>query len=282
MAVYDDSKPGIGAVAIHENATEVSWDDCEPLVTPEDVRQLHLFGLPLVSAIKDPFTRKPMVITDPQLKKIIIHAVSLAELETGMDIFARQYTEKHAFDKALYDSFGFFSLRHRPASSVEALTVTPSNNLPVFQVPNEWIDVGYLHQGQINLIPLTIAMKSGTVVPLNSSPAGATFLSIFGHKPWIPSFWVIQYTSGFLQGRIPRVVNELIGVIAAMEVLSLLATTYARVTSQSLSLDGMSQSTSTPGPQLFNVRLTYLADKRKWLKNKIQRSMGLGLFTDNV
>lgn len=279
---YADSKSGLGAVAIHDSAIDVAWDDIEPLVTPQDLRILHLFGIPLISAIRNPLIGKPDVIDDDQLKKYIIQSVSLAEMEGGFDIFPRQYVEKHAFDKAAYDSFSYMMMRHRPVSSIEALTVTPSNEQNIFQVPNEWIDIGYLHQGQINLIPLTIALKSGTLVPLSTAPGGATFLSIFGHRPWIPSFWEVRYTAGFKDQKIPRIVNQLIGVIAAMEVLSMLATTYARATSTSLGIDGLSQSISTPGPEIFSVRLGILGDKRKWLIKKIQRSMNLGFIVDNV
>ena len=281
MADFENTKPGIGGV-YPENADDLDWEYCEPLVTAAKLKQIHLFGLPLVSGVRDPFTNRAQVMTDTDLKEFIVEAMNLAELELNMDIMPKQFLEKHAFDKAAYDSFGYLMLRHRPVASIERLTVTPSNESDVFEVPPEWIDVGHLRQGQINLIPLTIALKSGTVVPLNTAPGGATFLSIFGHRPWIPSFWKVGYTAGFPEGKIPRIVNQLIGVVAAMEVLSMLATTFARSTSQSLSIDGASQSVSTPGPELYNTRLQFLGEKRKWLRRKLQRLFNQGIIVDNV
>jgi hypothetical protein len=173
-------------------------------------------------------------------------------------------------------------MRHRPIASIESLLVMPSNQEPVFSVPLEWIDVGYLHEGQICLIPLTIALKTGTVIPLTSSPGGATMLSVFGNKQWISSFWQVQYTTGFPNGLVPRVVNQFIGIISAMEILSALAATYARSNSTSLSIDGLSQSIGTPGSDIFTVRLTQLAEKRKWVRSRLQAVLGNNIVIDNV
>jgi hypothetical protein len=278
---YSTSKDGLGEVFPLNKLTS-DWIENEPLIGPRKLRKLHLFGLPLVSSVPDPLTGKPEVMDDTDLEEHIIEAVSIVELESGIDLFPKQYIEKHAFDKAEYDSMGYIQIRHRPISSIESMTVTPSNEQTVYTIPNEWIDVGYLRQGQINLIPLTIALKTGTVVPLTTSAGGATFLSIFGNRSWIASFFEIKFSSGFPNGKLPRIVNQLIGVVAAMEILSLLATTNSRSTSSSLSFDGISQSVSTPGPEVYLQRLKELGEKRRWLLKKLQRWFGLGILIDNV
>ena len=279
---YRHSKSGLGEVFPDNQIATDGWNANEPLITPEQLRKTHLFGLPLVSAIPDPVTQQVSVMEDTDLREYIMEAVSLAELECQFAILPRQILEKRAFDKSEYDAFGYMLLRHRPITSIQSLTVTPSNEQSVYEIPLTWCDTGYLHQGQLNLIPLTIALKSGTTVGLTSTAGGAMFLSIFGNRPWIPAMFEIRYTIGFHDGKLPKVVNQLIGVIAAMEVLSLLATTYSRSTSSSLSFDGISQSISTPGPELFVQRLKELALKRQWLIRKLQRNFGLGIIIDNV
>lgn len=280
MADLTDLKEGLGGVW-PDGVLETSWDDAEPLITPAQLKSVHLFGIPLVSAIRIG-KLPPEVMNEPQLKTFIDRAAALVELETGIHIFPRKHVEKLAFDKAEYDSFGYMKLKNRPVSGLISLTVTPSNQQNIFQVPNDWIDIGLLRQGQLNLIPLTIALKSGTMVPLNAGPGGAAFLALFGHAPWIPSFFQVEYVSGFKEGVLPKQVNELIGVVAAMEILSLLATTFARSNSSSLSIDGTSQSVSTPGPDIYNTRLQHLAEKRKWLTKKLKNAYGLLIFSDNV
>ena len=278
---YSESKIGLGGV-YPENVIAQPWDDLEPLITPEKLTRQHLWGIPLVSAMINPYTKKPDLLDKDQIKDIIIEAAGLGELESKLDFFPKQYLEKHPFDRATYEMFGYFQLRHRPIASIENLTVTPSNESSVYNLPLEWLDVGLLHQGQINLIPLTIAIRGGGAMPVNGGAGGAFFLSVFGNKPFIASFFEFTYTTGFPQGKVPKVVNQYIGTIAAMEILSMLATTYAKSNSASLSIDGLSQGQSFPGGELFGQRMKELGSKRKWLLRKLQSSFNMLIVTDNV
>ena len=281
MADFSGSKAGIGDL-YPNNQTDGDWVDLEPLINPQDLKDIHLFGIPLVSNIRDPLTNRITVMDDPKIKRFILEAVGLAELEAKIDIFPHHYNEKQAFDRVAYEAFGYMTMRHRPIYSLESLLVMPANEQAVFSVPLEWVDVGYLHEGQISLIPLTIALKTGSMVPLTTSPGGATFLSIWGNRTWIASFWQVVYTTGFYGGLVPKVINQFIGTIAAMEILSAIGATYARSNSTSLGIDGLSQSISTPGSEIFQVRLKELADKRKWLKSRIQTAFGMNFISDNV
>lgn len=280
MAIFTDSKEAPGGM-MPEGVIETSWDNTEPLITPEKLRRHHLFGIPLVSAIKNPMTNRPDVLDDPLLKEYIIEAVSLAETEMGLQIFNRQLSERQPYDRPAQDSFGFMVLRQRPILSIQELSITSSDGVNIWNVPLDWIDTGYLHSGQINILPFAISAQSGTTIPI-TSPVGQGLLPSLFKFNWVPGLWQVKYTTGFKNGMVPRSVNQLIGVIAAMEVLSQLASTYSRSNSSSLSIDGLSQSISTPGPELFKVRLDELGLKRKWLTKKLQRLFGLGLWSDNV
>lgn len=275
-----NSRFSTGAAA-PENAIDAARQDLEPLITPEQLKFRHLFGIPLVSAIKDPFTGKPQVFTDEQIKDIIEGAVSQAEQDTKIDIFPVRRREKQPFDINLYNTFGYFQLDHRPCTSVDKLSVTPSNGLDVYVVPNDWVEGAYLTRGQVNIVPLTVAFVQGTYIPQQSS-GGAAFLQILGNRAWIPAWWQIEYTSGFPDGQLPRTVNEYIGVVAAMEVLSMLAATYARVTSHSLGIDAYSQSVGTPGPQLFKTRMDELEAKRTRLLKKLKANYGFKIFSGTL
>jgi hypothetical protein len=281
MADYTDSKNGLGSV-VHENEIDNDWTDLGPIITPEKLRRVHLFGIPLVSNIRDPITKRVQVMDDTLIKEFINEASSLAETESKLKIFPRQIKEKQAFDRAAYDQFGYMQLRQRPIASIEALTVTPSNEVDIFNIPLEWVDCGLLHLGQLNLIPLTISTKAGAVVPMGTSPGGATFLSIFGSRPWLPLFFEIKYTVGFPNGLVSKIVNQYIGCIAAMEILSVLAATYSRSNSTSLGIDGLSQSISTPGMELFKVRMEELSQKRKWILGRLQAAYNMHIIVDNV
>lgn len=281
MADYTYSREGLGRI-LPSNAIEVAWEDQEPLITPEKLVALHLFGIPLQSAMKNPMTGKNDIMTPDLIKEYIKQAVSLCEAEGKFSIFQKQHLEKQAFDRVQYQSFGYFQLRNRPVSSIERLTVTSSNEQNVYQVPLEWIDIGHLHNGQINILPLTMGIKDGQMVPLLAGPGGSAMINLFSSNHWLASFWEITYTSGFPQGKLPALVNQYIGVVAAMEILSMLASTHAKTTSTSLSMDGYNQSISGPGPDLYNATLERLASKRKWLKSRLQATFGALIGIDNV
>ena len=281
MSDYANSKDGLGRV-LSENAVAVQWEDLGPLITPEYLIDDHLCGIPLMSAVVNPITGKADIMTPEKIKRFIIRAVSLCETEGKFDIFPQQYKEKEAFDRVAYQSFGYFQLRHRPISSIQDLTVTTSSEQSCYRVPLDWIDIGYLRQGQINILPLTISVKDGAIAPLLAGPGGSAFLSIFGNHPWLASFWEVVYTTGFKDGQLPRIINEYIGVVAAMEILSAIGATYSRSTSTSLGMDGISQSISGPGAQIYTTRLKELSSKRGWLRTRLQSKLGVGTIIDNV
>jgi len=276
---YSGSKVGPGAT-FPEVALDTARVRLEPMLKPEQLRERFLFGIPLVSRIKDPITGKFQVFTEEMLSDIIDGAVETAEQETKIDIFPVKRREKHPFDRNHYESFGYFQVEHRPITSIDKLSVTPSNAIDIFTVPQEWIEAAYLIRGQVNIVPLTISFLNGGFVPTQGA-GGAAFLSLLGNKAWIPAYWQFEYTSGYKDGNVPRIVNELIGSIAAIEVLSQLAATF-RVTSHSLGIDAMSQSVSGPGPAIFQIRVKELEEKKTRIVKKLKAAYGLKIFSSHV
>jgi len=279
MADYTNSRFSVGAV-MPENAVQTTFPSMEPLITPELLKMRHLLGVSLATA-KDPLTGKATIITDDILADAIEGAVASAELELKIDIFPVKRREKQPFDLNLYQSFGYFQLSHRPCSSLDKMSVTPSNQLDIYVVPNEWVETAYLARGQVNIVPLTIAFVQGTYIPQQSA-GGAAFLQILGNKPWIPAWWQIEYTSGFPNGMLPRILNEYIGSRAAVEILSQLALSFARANSQSLGIDGLSQSVSTPGPQIFKGRIDELEEKMKAIGKKVKALFGFKIYSGTI
>jgi hypothetical protein len=282
MADYTTSKDGHGQ-QWDVNVVEQAFGALEPLLTAETFKSRFLWGISLVSGVRDPITRRAEVMGADQLTDAIDRAIAEAEAQCHITIMPSVVDEKHAFDLSEYRSWGYFRLRHRPVSSIEYLSVTPSNDADIYVVPLEWVETTYMYLGQINIIPLTIAVGAGgnTTVPTTAS-GSAMFLSMFGTQSWVPAFWRMKYTIGFKDGLLPKIINELIGIIAAQDVLSRLASTYGRNTGNSLSMDGISQSVSSPGQEMFSVRQTQLEDRRKRLVSKIKTRVGQSIFSGNV
>jgi len=235
-----------------------AWGRLEPLVGAEQLRTF-LF-VPLVSAVKDPTTGKRRELTNPDLDDIIREAVAQIEVQLSMTVFDTQFQERHPFDRFDYQSYGYLRLKQKPCASVERLAVVQNSGEAIYVVPNEWISVGNLNRGQINILPSTVALASNGE---NATVNGAlTFIMIMMQQGWVPDFWEVTYTAGFRDGLLPQALNSLIKYVAGIEVLSRLAATYAGVNSASLSIDGLSQSSSGPGPQLYETRIKQMSDQR--------------------
>lgn len=280
MSDYTKSKKGFGEL-IPENEVSSAWDRTEPLVTPEVVRTRHLFGIPLVSNIVNPITKKLDVITDDIIKDLIAGAVSDLEIELGIHIFPSQKRERHSFDYNEFQSFGYFKLRQRPCASIESLKIESSDGISFFDVPLEWIETGNLHQGQINILPLSPG-TFGSMSIMTGGPGALVFMSALQARGNIPAYWTAEYTAGFPDGMLPRVINDLIGIQTSMNVLSMLSATYARSNSTSLGIDGMSQSVSTPGPNLWTARTQDLNTKKEKLVSRIKTMFGLKMFSGTI
>jgi hypothetical protein len=256
---------------------ETTWLRMQPLLSVEELRHLHLFGVDLSSKMPDPITGQKVVMSDGILQRHIEKAVELAETETGLTLMPATVQEQVDFDRPAFESFGWFQVSRTPVWGIEKLTIRTPQGLDVYQVPNEWITTQALHRGRINIVPLTAGFTGTPFGPIGnaaSGGAGAIFLASLGGAWWIPAYWGISYLAGFPDGMLPATVNDLVGTIAAMEILSQLASTWGAVQSASIGLDGFSQSTSNPGPQIFKVRMDELKEKRAMLVGRLKTAFG--------
>jgi hypothetical protein len=89
--------------------------------------------------------------------------------------------------------------------------------------------------------------------------------------------WRISYVAGFDFNKLPHVVNRLIGVMAAIQALSMLGPVIFPFAGQSISLDGMGQSVSTAGPQWLALRLQDLTAERDKLVLQMRAHYGTDL-----
>jgi hypothetical protein len=191
--------------------------------------------------------------------------------------------DKFPFDRPAYQALGYMMIPHRPVTSLEKIAVTSSDGTNLYTLPPQWIETAYIHSGQINIIPINIGFQYGAMVSgsqtSGGSPGGLFFLAILGQNPWIPAYWKCDYTTGFPEGKLPILVNELVGIIAAIDILALLATTNARNSSHSIGVDGLSQSISTPGPQIYDTRITMLMERKQSIINKLRSTFGTKMFS---
>lgn len=259
------------------------WARTESLLSPDLLVQRFLFGIPLRSRLKNPVTNKYDTWTPEILKDCILRAVADVETMAGIEVFPVQHDEPHPFDRVEFETYGYFRLRHKPVLTIDQLAIRPANNVQstnIWIMPKEWISFTDAAKGQINIIPL-IAGDSQVFFQAQTTNGAAFILSFLSSLPFAPGMWQVKYTSGFAEGNIPKVLNELIGCTAAIDVLSALAATNL-YSSYSLGMDSMSQSQSGPGPQVYDTRIAALELKRKALMNKFKTLFGSKLAMSHI
>jgi hypothetical protein len=277
MADLGNSKEYIGGVyPVHALSVSNLLKRCEPMLSPEQLISRFLKGVPLVFPNGDGFT-------GDELKDRINLAMNESELLLGRNIPREQFVEKASFDYALYRSYIHIKSEHGPIISLERLAIVSSDNVNIFEIPSQWVESSNFSKNQINVIPLLAAFGSATVGGTLIAPgtagasgagAGIAFLSILNGGAGgtqIPAYWEIRYTAGLTStdGKFPVVVNELIGCVAAIALLSEIGATFIH-TSQSQSQDGISQSSSGLGPRIYQLRIEELMAKRDELVKKLK------------
>jgi hypothetical protein len=244
----------------------------ESILTPDLLVSRYLKGLDLSDW------------SNADLKDKINLAMNEAELLIDVPITPIKRREKHPFDKNLYQQFVHIMTNFGPISSVEKFGIKGSNGVDIFPIPAEWIETARFFQKQVNVIPLTVVGATGVNTGSPTGAAGLAFIAAMnGGITWVPSYWEIEYTTGVCstEGQVPTVVNELIGVIAAIEILGNLGPQNAN-TSISVSHDGISQSSSNPGPALYQTRIGELAAKKEEYVKKIRKVYYNKYFLSNI
>lgn len=208
------------------------WDK----VSISQIKNDYLFGIDLSDASGNP-------LPDSLLAHYINSAV--AYFETLLDINIADLKcsdERHDYLRDDYQNWGFIQLDHNPVKSVKAVTLMYGTE-PSVNIPIDWVQTNKL-TGQITLFP-----SSGSA---NSLIIGQTGL-LFGFQSqwdWSPMMWSVDYEAGIDESdpSLPlELLKEAVSKRAACGILNVWGDLIigAGIASQSVSIDGVSQSIST-------------------------------------
>lgn len=275
MSDYTKSKEiGTNAYPVQANGTSGLLTRVEPILTPTKLKSRYLKGI---------LDRLPAGVSysNEELKDQINLAINEIEIQLKVPVFAEQFKERLPFHYNDYKSYIHLRSNAGPIISIEQLAIVSANGENIFAIPSEWIDTGNFHQRLIHVIPLLAAYGVNTVSG-SVANAGIAFLNAMNLQ-WIPSYWQITITAGLCKdaGQVPMVVNNLIGIYAALNILSSIAPNNPN-TSVSLSQDGIGQSSSSPGVQIFQTRRAELEEKKRDILKQLQRLMGQKMFVTTI
>src|SRR5271157_3083632 len=256
-------RDGTSAYPVHAQQTSNLLTRAEPLLDQEKFRRLFLMGINMTMFNGDTYTKE-------DLTERLNWAMNEVELLLQVTIMRESFRHKVPFDYALYKSYIHVRSEKGPILSLEQLAIVSADNNNIFNIPPTWIETSNFAKRLINVIPLLAAYGVNQVAGAVGN-AGIAFLTVMDGLNWVPAYWQIQYTAGLSnnEGQVPAPVNELIGCIAAISILSEIAPTN-RFNSQSQSQDGISQSSSGPGPNIYARRIEDLEKKRDNLVKKLK------------
>jgi hypothetical protein len=236
---------------------------CEPVLTPQLLVSRYLKGIPLAFPNGDSYSSE-------DIKDQIVLATNEVEMACKIVVSREQFTDKVPFDIALYKSFIYLKTEQNPVLSVESVQIVSSDGYAVFKIPSAWLEPSNFSKGIINVVPIlgAYSVASGGGV---GAYGGIPYLNVFSQLSFVPGFWQLVYTCGVskIEGQYPVVVNDVIGVTAAINMLMNIQTMFINI-SQSQSRDGISQSSSGPGPRMYALYIEELIKKRDILIGKIK------------
>lgn len=266
---------GTAMYPVHALATSGLLRRVEPFLTPEQLKSRFLKGIPLAFPNGD-------VFTSDDLKDRIYLATNEVELRLKTTVTREQRQEKLAFRQEDYKAYIHLTAEQGPIISIEQLAIVSADKNTIFQIPPEWIETSNFSKRIINVIPLLAAYGVNSVQGAVGN-AGIAFLTVIDGLRHVPAYWQIQYSSGLSnrEGHVPAVVNELIGCVAAIAILSEIAPTFIH-TSQSQSQDGISQASSGLGPRIYQLRIEELTKKQEDLERKLRGIFSNKFFVNNL
>lgn len=278
FSTFDDGPKKLPTKTYPVNAetTSALFRRVEPFLTPKLLKKRYLKGV------------EGLDYSSEELKDEINLAANEIETELKVDIFPVEHRERHPFDRSLYREYVYIKAHNSPILEVKELLIESSDGRGLYRIPAAWLEMGNAHRGQLNLIPLlsifgAVGLQSGSATDLGTPTTALIFLRAIQSENWLPGFFTLIYTSGLCnkEGQLPIVVNDLIGLTTAIEILSNMQNRNIN-SSQSISQDGIAQSSSSAGTQIYEPRIKELKEKRDKKLQRVRSIFSQKYFINNI
>jgi hypothetical protein len=177
-------------------------------------------------------------LPDSVFQFYILAAIRALEHEIDVPIIPTSFVEKHDYYREDYHAFNFLKMDYRPIISVEEFRVQYPSGQNVVIFPEEWLRI-HRAEGQIQVVP-----TAGTLSEILVGQGGSFLPAIYNGLAYLPDLFELSYTAGFEDGKLPANIRDVIGKIASLGPFNLFGDLIvgAGIATQSLSLDGLSQS----------------------------------------
>ena len=228
------------------------------MLTVDQLKSRYLFGIDLTD-------EKDKEIPRETLQHYINSAISY--LEHKLDIVIQPTRIKERYDYRLkdYEYFNFMQLKKRPIIDVIVLKAIFPNNRELVEYPKEWYAIEH-ESAQLQLVPVEgsfsglIVTNGGSYVPL-----------IYGTRNYWAQLFEVEYIAGFCADKIPVLINEMIGLQAAIRVFEILGDIVLGpgIASESVGVDGANTSKGLTASAQFSAFSARIESYKKQMKEYV-------------
>jgi hypothetical protein len=247
------------AVSPYSDAQPGELDPSLGIISVEELKTFYLFGLDLTNDAGEEYP-------DSLYAFWIKNAVSWLEHKLDIPILPREVVgERHDYYRDDYDKYIFLETDLYPLISVESVKLFLPGDQVTQEYRKDWLHP-QRHSGQIQIVP-----GVGTAGSILLGVFGAWTPVLYRQNKYIPDAFRISYTAGFgkpppcsynfapgsnpdsvsypdpMLDAFPPVIGELVGKIASFGPLNIAGDLLggAGIASQSIGIDGLSQSFNT-------------------------------------
>lgn len=246
------------------------YGECSQIITVDELKTIYLFGLDLTD---DQGNEYPDLIFEWS----IAFACDWVEKELDLLLKPTVLTQKYDYYRSEFLQWMHIQLREFPVISVEHVKMIwpPGDSAVTFDPDYFALEKD---NGQLNIVP-----ARGSALEMNLLSGGGLLATAWG-RDFIPHLFEVKYTAGFENGQVPMSVRELVGKKASFGPLNIAGDLLggAGIASQSIGLDGLSQSFNTTSSSTsagYGARLKqYSAEIKEQLPNLRRYFKGVGAF----
>lgn len=227
------------------------------VISAQEMRRIFLYGI----TINSPFVNKfNLDFSDEDIEFYIRAAQQEVENYFALKLFQQIFYESYGFDNAQWRTWGAIKCNWMIAIPLELegwLNTTKQTTYPA-----DWLTSKVIGSGELELYQhMLFIVPSGNTGAVTNSVIYAGLLPNLGYlnANRIPDYWHVKAVTGF--AKIPNDIINSIGQLAAINLLLIAGSQvlgFPGLASQSLSIDGLSQSLSAPSNS-YGQRITAIA-----------------------
>lgn len=230
------------------------------ILTVTDLIDRYFFGIDLTNDSGQP-------LPDSVWQHYILTAIRWFEHEIDISILPTQFVEKHDFYAHDYDAALLIQLDNYPVTEVSAFRAQYPSGQDIIEYPAEWFRVNG-PEGHIQIVP-----TAGTLSEMLIGQGGSYLPAIYNGSGYLPQLFEITYIAGFEEGKVPRNIIDIIGMIASLGPFNIFGDliTGAGIGNLSLSLDGLSQSITTTQSAMYGGYGSRILAYTKQVKDQMKQ-----------